>query len=203
MKKRIFERAAKIKALLMDVDGVLTDGKMYFFPNRDGRVYECKAFSALDGIGLRLLPIFGIRTGIITGRESLSTEDRARTMLMSYVYQGFLSKTGPFDEILKDLKIRPEEAAYIGDDLTDVPILKRVGLACAPRNALKEVKRISHFVTEKEGGNGAVREVCDLLLKSQGYWRRVMEYAGAACWPKAEKNVLKVVSYSKNRSGRR
>lgn len=196
MKKNI-ARAKRIKLLLMDVDGVLTDGKMYFLPGQNGAMVEFKAFHSLDGIGLRLLNQFGVLTGVITGRESPGTEERARNLGMGYAYQGFLSKLDPLREILKDTGLKEENAAYIGDDWTDIPVLKRAGLAFAPANALPEVKAASHFITKKEGGAGAVREACDFILKSQGRWKEIMRYVETAHWPSPGKLPLKVVLYSK------
>jgi 3-deoxy-D-manno-octulosonate 8-phosphate phosphatase (KDO 8-P phosphatase) len=177
----------------MDVDGVLTDGKMYYLPGRKGEMVEVKAFHSLDGIGLRLANQFGILTGVITGRESPGTEERAKNLGMSYAYQGFLSKLDPFMEILSDTGLKAENVAYIGDDWTDIPVLKRAGLACAPANALPEVKRVSHLVTAKAGGEGAVREACDFILKSQGRWPEIMRYVETAHWPSPEKQPMKVV----------
>jgi 3-deoxy-D-manno-octulosonate 8-phosphate phosphatase (KDO 8-P phosphatase) len=195
-------RAKNIKLFLMDVDGVLTDGKMYYIPGRGREMTEFKAFHSLDGIGLRLLNRFGILTGVITGRESPGTEERARCLGMSYAYQGFLSKLGPLNRILSTTGLSPENVAYMGDDLTDIPVLKKAGLACAPSNALREVKKAAHFVTEKEGGMGAVREVCDFILKSQGRWERVMEYVETANWPPVKKTPIRIVRASKLRGGK-
>lgn len=195
--KQNIARAKRIKILLMDVDGVLTDGKMYFLPGQNGAMVEFKAFHSLDGIGLRLLNQFGVLTGVITGRESPGTEERARNLGMGYAYQGFLSKLDPLREILKDTGLKEENAAYIGDDWTDIPVLKRAGLAFAPANALPEVKAASHFITKKEGGAGAVREACDFILKSQGRWKEIMRYVETAHWPSPGKLPLKVVLYSK------
>ncbi len=196
MNKTIIEKAKKIELLLMDVDGVLTDGKMYFLPQQNGKTQEFKSFNAVDGIGIRMLALFDISSGVITGRESEDAQERAETLAMRYAYQGFLSKTKPLEEILKDAGIKPENTAYIGDDLTDIPVLKKVGLACAPNNAIEEVKKVSHFITEKAGGQGAVREVCDLILKSRGHWDKVMEYVETAHWPSVEKHKIKIVKYS-------
>jgi 3-deoxy-D-manno-octulosonate 8-phosphate phosphatase (KDO 8-P phosphatase) len=196
MDKTIIEKAKKIELLLMDVDGVLTDGKMYFIPQPTGKTQEFKSFNAVDGIGIRMLALFNISSGIITGRESEDAQERAELLAMKYAYQGFLSKTKPLEEILKDAGVKPENTAYIGDDLTDIPVLRKVGLACAPNNAIKEVRDVAHFVTEKVGGEGAVREICDLILKSQGHWDKVMEYVESAHWPTIEKNKIKIVKYS-------
>jgi len=194
MKKITAEnRAKKIKLLLMDVDGVLTDGRMYFLPN--GSSEEAKAFNALDGIGLRLLRTCGIDTGMITGRACGSTVERAKTLAMRYVYMGFLSKTGPLEEILKATGITAEETAYIGDDLTDIPVMRRVGLACSPANAVDEVKRCAHYVSKRSGGYGAAREICELILKSQGRWKHVMEMAETGRWDKLPPGKTVVKTY--------
>lgn len=190
-------RAKKIKIFLMDVDGVLTDGKMYYIPGKGAEMVEIKAFHSLDGIGLRLLNQFGVATGVITGRESPGTEERARGLGMTYAYQGFLSKLEPLMQILAATGLKPENVAYMGDDWTDIPVLKKAGLACAPANALDEVKAASHLVTKKEGGLGAVREACDFILKSQGHWKTVMSYVETAHWPQIKKSPMKIVRFSK------
>ncbi len=189
-------RAGKVKLFLMDVDGVLTDGKMYYIPGKDGKLVEFKSFHSLDGIGLRLLNQFGILTGVITGRESPGTEERAKSLGMSYAYQGFLSKLDPLEQILAATGLRPENVAYMGDDLTDIPVLKKAGFACAPANAVTEVKAVSDFVAKKDGGIGAVREACDFILKSQGLWSKVMGYAETAHWPAIKKDPIKIVRAS-------
>lgn len=195
-------RAKKIKIFLMDVDGVLTDGKMYYLPGLDGAMVEVKAFHSLDGIGLRLLNQFGVITGVITGRESPGTEERARGLGMGYAYQGFLSKLDPLERILADTGLAPENVAYMGDDWTDIPVLKKAGLACAPANALDEVKRASHFIAGKDGGMGAVRQVCDFILKSQGHWDTVMGYVETAHWPPIKKEPMKIVRASELKGGK-
>jgi 3-deoxy-D-manno-octulosonate 8-phosphate phosphatase (KDO 8-P phosphatase) len=189
-------RARKIKIFLMDVDGVLTDGKMYYVPGAGGELVEVKSFNSLDGIGLRLLNQFGVATGVITGRESPGTEERARGLGMGYAYQGFLSKLEPLERILAETGLKPENVAYMGDDWTDIPVLKKAGLACAPANALDEVKRVSHFITGKNGGTGAVRQVCDFILKSQGHWDTVMGYVETAHWPAIKKARMRIVRAS-------
>lgn len=194
--KQSINRAKKIKLFLMDVDGVLTDGKMYYIPGRGREMVEFKAFHSLDGIGLRLLNQFGLLTGVITGRESPGTEERARCLGMSYAYQGFLSKLEPLTQILAATGLLPENVAYMGDDWTDIPVLKKAGLACAPANALPEVKAASHLVTAKEGGMGAVREICDFIIKSQGNWQRVMKCVESAHWPPIKQQPLKIVRAS-------
>ena len=181
------DRAKKIKLVLMDVDGVLTDCRMYFIPSPTG-LLEVKGFNAMDGIGLQLLRKFGITTGMITGRDCESTLERARMLRMKFVYKGFLSKTAPLEDILAKTGLKPEETAYIGDDWTDIPVMRRVGLACAPANAVKETKRAAHLVTKLGGGDGAVREVCDFILRSQGHWAKIEELIEKAQWhtPPAE-----------------
>ena len=172
----IHAQAAKIKLLLMDVDGVLTDGRLYNVPDRDGNMAETKGFDSQDGIGLQWLNWKGIKTGVISGRISPATAERARQTKMAYVYQGHIEKIPILQEILADAKIDPGEVAYIGDDFTDIVIMHRVGLAIATANARVEVKSEAHYVTEASGGNGAVREVVELLLKAQGRWGEILKH---------------------------
>ncbi len=170
----VVERAARVRLLLMDVDGVLTDGKLYNVPDGAGRMVETKGFDSQDGIALQWLSWKGIRTGLISGRVSPATEERARQCRFSYIYQGHIEKIPILEEILRDAGVRPDEVAYIGDDLTDAVIMRRVGLAVATANARPEVKRLAHWVTRASGGNGAVREVAELLLKVQGHWEEIL-----------------------------
>ena len=164
------EAAARIRLLLMDVDGVLTDGKVYNVPDARGNMVETKGFDTQDGISLQWLSWKGIQTGVISGRVSPATEARAKQCNMTYVYQGHIEKIPIIEEILKQAGITASEVAYIGDDLTDVVVMNRVGLGVATANARPEVKRSAMHVTEKPGGQGAVREVVELLLKAQGHW---------------------------------
>jgi 3-deoxy-D-manno-octulosonate 8-phosphate phosphatase (KDO 8-P phosphatase) len=169
-------QAAKIKLLLMDVDGVLTNGKLYNVPDPEGKMVETKGFDSQDGIGLQWLSWHGVKTGVISGRLSPATQERARQTKMSYVYQGHIEKIPILEEILADAKIDSSEVAYIGDDFTDITIMHRVGLAIATGNARPEVKREAHFVTQAVGGEGAVREVVELLLKAQGHWPKILKH---------------------------
>jgi 3-deoxy-D-manno-octulosonate 8-phosphate phosphatase (KDO 8-P phosphatase) len=166
--------AAQIKLLLMDVDGVLTDGKLYNVPDPAGRMVETKGFDSQDGISLQWLSWKGIQTGVISGRVSPATEERCRQCRITYVYQGHIEKIPIFEEILAKAGLRPEQIAYIGDDLTDVVIMRRVGLAIATANARPQVKRCAHWVTQNAGGNGAVREVVELILEAQGLWEEIL-----------------------------
>ena len=174
MNNDLRERAAGIELLLMDVDGVLTDGKLYHIPDGAGGVWETKGFDSRDGIGLRWLSWYDIRTGVISGRVSPATVERARQVGMTYVYQGHIEKIPILEEILADAKIDPAHVAYMGDDLTDAVIMRRVGLGIAVANARDEVKRIAHFTTTSLGGDGAVREVCELLLRARGKWDELL-----------------------------
>ncbi len=172
----IQDRAARVKLLLMDVDGVLTDGKLYNVPGPEGHMVETKGFSSQDGIGLQWLNWNGIRTGVISGRQSPATVERARQVKMTYVYQGHIEKIPILEEILADAKIAAEEVAYVGDDFTDTVIMHRVGFAIAVANARAEVKGEAHYVTETPGGEGAVREVIELILKAQGRWDGILRH---------------------------
>ena len=168
--------AAKTKLLLMDVDGVLTNGRLYNVPGPDGKMVETKGFDSQDGIGLQWLSWKGIKTGVISGRLSPATEERARQCKMAYVYQGHIEKIPILQEILADAKIDSSEVAYVGDDFTDIVIMRRVGLAIATGNARPEVKRAAHHVTQAVGGEGAIREVVELLLKAQNRWQEILKH---------------------------
>jgi 3-deoxy-D-manno-octulosonate 8-phosphate phosphatase (KDO 8-P phosphatase) len=169
-------QAAKIKLLLMDVDGVLTNGKLYNVPDAEGKMVETKGFDSQDGIGLQWLSWHGIATGVISGRLSPATAERARQCKMKYVYQGHIEKIPILDEIMANAGIGRDEVAYIGDDFTDIVIMHRVGFAIATGNAREEVKREAHYVTKAVGGEGAVREVVELLLQAQGKWGEILKH---------------------------
>lgn len=168
-------RAAKIKLLLMDVDGVLTDGKLYFYPGPDGTTIECKPFDSQDGIALQWCHQKGIQTGIISGRKAFATDVRAATAHMKYVYQGSTEKIPLLNEIVADSGLSPDEIAFIGDDFTDVVIFNRVGLAIAVANARPEVLAAAHFVTANIGGSGAVRDAVELIFRAKGLWREILD----------------------------
>jgi 3-deoxy-D-manno-octulosonate 8-phosphate phosphatase (KDO 8-P phosphatase) len=176
MPDSVSQLASRIKLLLMDVDGVLTNGKLYNVPGPDGKMVETKGFDSRDGIGLQWLSWKGIKTGVISGRISPATEERARQVKMTYIYQGHIEKIPILEEILSEAKIDRSEVAYVGDDLTDVVIMHRVGLAVATANARPEVKAAAHYVTEAAGGDGAIREVIELLLKSQNLWGEILKH---------------------------
>ena len=167
---------APIKLLLMDVDGVLTDGKLYNVPDAGGKMVETKAFNSQDGIGLQWLQWHGVRTGVISGRLSPATAERARQLGMAYVYQGHIEKVPILEEIMAKAGLARHEVAYMGDDFTDIVIMRRVGVAIATANARPEVKRAAHYVTRACGGDGAVREVVELLLKAQGKWAEILRH---------------------------
>ncbi len=162
----IGERAKKIKLVILDVDGVLTDGRIVY----DANGVESKFFNVKDGHGIKLLQRAGIRVAIISGRESEVVTRRAAELGIDPVYQRALDKVGPYLEILNSTGCTHDETAYMGDDLPDIPLLRRVGLAAAPADALEYVLPYAHFITTKGGGWGAVRELCDLILREQGKW---------------------------------
>ena len=166
--------AARTRLLLMDVDGVLTDGKLYNVPDATGKMVETKAFDSQDGIALQWANWVGIKTGLISGRISPATVERAAQCKIGYVFQGHIEKVPILEEILADARLEPAEVAYVGDDLTDVVVMHRVGFAIATANARPEVKREAHYVTRAEGGRGAVREVIELLLRAQGRWEEIL-----------------------------
>ena len=169
--KDITARARRIKLLLMDCDGVLTDGRLWLTSDGD----EQKAFHARDGQGISLLHRAGLQTGIITGRTSSAVDRRARDLKMSYVRQYAKDKIKALEEILAEAGVTTDECGYIGDDVGDIPVMRRVGLAVAVSDAVEETKQAAQYITALKGGQGAVREVCDLVLKAQGRWDELME----------------------------
>jgi 3-deoxy-D-manno-octulosonate 8-phosphate phosphatase (KDO 8-P phosphatase) len=162
----IRDKASRVKILIVDIDGVMTDGRIIYSIYGD----ELKFFDVQDGFGITLLRRAGINSLIITAKKSKIVKMRARDLRVAKAYQGHIDKIKPFNHALRKFKVIPEEVCFIGDDLIDIPVLKRVGLAVAVPNAVDEVKDAAHFVTSKTGGRGAVREVCDLILKSQNKW---------------------------------
>ncbi|MGA2130862.1 MAG: HAD hydrolase family protein [Bryobacteraceae bacterium] len=176
MTTNITQLAAPVRLLLMDVDGVLTDGKLLNVPDvqNPGQMVETKGFDSQDGISLQWMSWKGIATGLISGRVSPATAERAKQCKFRYVYQGHIEKIPILEEIMADAKVGKEQVAYIGDDLTDVVVMHRVGLAIATANARPEVKAQAHYVTSAPGGSGAVREVVELILKAQGYWEEIL-----------------------------
>ncbi|WP_428897197.1 3-deoxy-D-manno-octulosonate 8-phosphate phosphatase (KDO 8-P phosphatase) [Parelusimicrobium proximum] len=169
------ERAKKIKFLLTDVDGVLTDGKLNFFTTPEGKIEEFKSFNATDGLGFMVLTRAGIASGIITGRAHPTTEHRAKTSGMKYIYQNFTKKINALEDLLSKENISLEEIAYIGDDLIDLPVLTKAGLACCPADAAADIKKVCHYISSVKGGDGAARDVIEFILKAQGRWDEMVE----------------------------
>ncbi|GAB6082177.1 HAD hydrolase family protein [Desulfuromonas carbonis] len=163
------ERCRAIRLLLLDVDGVLTDGRIVY----DDHGVETKAFDVKDGHGLKLLQRAGVRIGIITGRQSRLVEVRAAELGIDILHQGIKDKLEPYRAILAELGLTDAEVAYVGDDVVDLPILRRVGFAATVADAAEDVKPHVHYVCRRPGGRGAVREICDLLLKESGAWTAV------------------------------
>ena len=190
-------RARKIKLLLFDVDGVLTDGKLFIFPAPAGSqqsileqsarhggeggfglnsqsLIEAKGFHAHDGTSISLARLAGIKTGLITKRVSETVALRARDLKLEHVHQGVQDKQTCFEEILKQEGLKPEEAAFVGDDVIDLPAMRAGGLAIAVKNARAEVKAEAHYITPHAGGEGALRDAVEFILKAQGKWKRVV-----------------------------
>ncbi len=159
-----------IRMLLMDVDGVLTNGQLIF--DADGR--ELKAFSAYDGLGLALARRVGLICGIITARTSSVVAHRAAELKLPELHQGAHDKLAVFEEVCRKHQLKTSEAAFIGDDWTDLPVLRRAGFAACPANAVAEVRACAHFVTPRSGGHGAVRDLIELILKAQGRWEEAV-----------------------------
>ena len=186
-------RAKKIKLLLFDVDGVLTDGKLFFLPNSadsqqnvmqqkaqsTSSMIEFKGFHAHDGASISLARLGGIKTGLITKRVSETVALRARDLKLEYVYQGVQDKRTCFNELVQKAGLKPEEAAFVGDDVVDLPAMRAGGLAIAVKNARAEVKSEAHYVTAHAGGEGALRDAVEFILKAQSKWKGALkDYIG-------------------------
>ena len=167
----LLERARQTRLLMMDVDGVLTDGRIV----QDCHGHELKVFDVKDGHGIVMAHRAMLRTALISGRESETITHRAEELGIEVVFQKIWNKLEVYEKILVDTKLTHDEVAYIGDDLIDIPLLRRVGLAVAVADALDEVKAAAHLVTQRPGGQGAVREVIELILKAQGHWESLVE----------------------------
>ena len=164
-------RAGRVKLLLLDCDGVLTDGRIT--PVEGGE--ELKSFHTRDGHGLVMLHRAGLRSGIISGRKSRLVELRAADLGISFVRQGALNKVEAFESLLSEASVEASHAAYVGDDVVDIPLMRRCALAVAVADATPDTRAAAHYVTAAPGGFGAVREVCELILKAQGRWDELMK----------------------------
>ena len=158
-------KAKRVELLLLDVDGVLTDGTVFYTPAAG----EIKGFNTQDGFGLRILQEAGISVGLITARSSEAVSKRAKDLKIRHVFAGCSDKAAAYAEILVSTALRPEQTAYMGDDWLDLPVLTKVGCAFAPANAVPELRQRADYVTERSGGSGAVREVCELILEAKGF----------------------------------
>jgi 3-deoxy-D-manno-octulosonate 8-phosphate phosphatase (KDO 8-P phosphatase) len=173
------KRAAQIQILLMDVDGTMTDGGVTLVSQTDGTALEIKTFDAHDGQGLTLAHTAGIRTGCITGRESAALLRRANEMKMEFIYMKRPVKMPAYEEILEKAGVTDAAVAFIGDDLPDIPLLRRAGLAIAVGDAVPEVKKAAHYTTKALAGHGAVREAIEVILKSKDVWEQMIGRARA------------------------
>ena len=167
----LLERAASIRMLVLDVDGVLTDGNLYFDSNGN----EMKVFSTRDGLGLRSLQLCGIELALITGRQSAIVDRRAEQLGIRHVYQGRNDKLNAFNHLLEKTGFDEQQVCYAGDDWIDLPVLERVGLSVTVSDADKIVKDSVHWITSNRGGKGAVREICNLVLAAQGLDKKVLD----------------------------
>ena len=176
----IIQRAQKVKLIIFDIDGVLTDGKIVI--STEGEIF--KSFSACDGLGITLAHKVGIQTAIITGRASKIVEKRCLELKIKDVYQGVSNKAGMLQTILEKHNLKKEQVCFIGDDLNDLLIMQQVGFACTVFNAAAEIKAVAHYMSAAGGGNGAVREIIEYILKAQQLWEKsitaYLEYCGSA-----------------------
>jgi 3-deoxy-D-manno-octulosonate 8-phosphate phosphatase (KDO 8-P phosphatase) len=168
-------RARKIKLLLMDVDGVLTDGSIYYVPRPRGGMVETKGFHSRDGLGIRLAHHAGLKTGIITGRSSPVIECRVRELGIHFLQQNALEKLEPYERIRHAAQVEDAEVCYVGDDIVDLPLFRRVGLAVCVGDGDEFLRRHVHLWTRRPGGKGAVREAIELILTAQGKWASILK----------------------------
>jgi 3-deoxy-D-manno-octulosonate 8-phosphate phosphatase (KDO 8-P phosphatase) len=173
------KRAARIELLLMDVDGTMTTGGVTLLSQTEEVALEIKTFDAHDGQGLTLAHMAGIRTGCITGRQSSALLRRAHEMSMEFIYMKQPLKMPAYEEILEKARVPESAVAYVGDDLPDLPVMRRAGLAVAVGDAVSEVKKAAHYTTKASAGHGAIREVVELILKSKGIWEAMIDKARA------------------------
>jgi 3-deoxy-D-manno-octulosonate 8-phosphate phosphatase (KDO 8-P phosphatase) len=173
------KRAAQIKVLLMDVDGTMTDGGVSLLSQTEEIALEIKTFDAHDGQGLTLAHTAGLRTGCITGRQSSALLRRAHEMNMEFIYMKQPLKIPAYEEIVQKTGVPESAVAFIGDDLPDIPVMRRAGLAVAVGNAVPEVKKTAHYTTKALAGHGAIRETIELILKSKGIWEAMIDKARA------------------------
>lgn len=166
----IIDRARKIKLLILDCDGVLTDGRIIMLPGSD----ETKSFDVKDGHGIVMAQRAGLRVAIISGRKSSVVRDRAKELGVAHLYEMAWVKIEPYEKVLGEEELQDEEVCYMGDDVVDIPLLRRAGLAVAVADAVEETKQHSHIVTRHAGGRGAVREVIEFILKAQDKWDEAM-----------------------------
>lgn len=166
MQSDVIAKVKNIKLLVLDIDGVLTDGRIVY------GIYgeELKFFDVHDGLGIVMLRWAGIPSAIITAKKSAVVKRRCKDLSITKVYQGYPNKSVPFEKTLRTFRVSNTEACFVGDDIIDIPAMKRAGLAVSVPNAVEEVKQHAHYVTQRRGGRGAVREICDLILKSQNKW---------------------------------
>ncbi len=188
------ERAKHIKLILTDVDGILTDGKVNFFVAPDGHLDEFKSFNTQDGIALMLCHSAGILCGIITGRRHPTTVARAKNLGFKYMYQGFLTKIGPLNDVLEKENLTADQVCYIGDDITDIPLLAEVGFAATVPNAVDVVKDHAHYITKRVGGDGALREVVDFILEAQGKLGPILEQVKASAWTHGPRPEMEIIT---------
>ncbi len=165
------EKLKDIRLLLLDVDGVMTDGRIIY----DGNGLETKCFNVKDGHGIKMLQRYGIEIGIITGRTSVVVDIRARELGIELVYQGALKKLDSYDDVKQKTGLTDNQIAYMGDDIVDIPVMRRAGFSAAPPDSLPEVLAVADYVSSCGGGRGAVREICDLILKGRGVWNEIVK----------------------------
>ncbi len=168
------DRARRVELILFDVDGVLTDGQILIIPDAQGTVHEFKMFNTQDGVGLSFARRIGLRLGVLTGRTSEAVAARAKELGMEIVEQGSWNKLETYQKIRAQVNLEDAQIAYMGDDLQDLPVMRRAGLAIGPGNAQEDIRQYCHLITRRTGGHGAVREALEFIIRAHGKWDEIM-----------------------------
>ena len=198
MNELFIQKAKNLKLLLTDIDGVMTDSKLCWFTDPEGRRLEIKNFESLDGMGMMFLRACGIRTGIVSRGQAPVLTDWAKLLGMDILYQHSMNKPASLLDACQRFNVSLEETAFIGDDITDLGVLKKVGLPLTVANGVEEVQKIALYSSSKKGGEGAVRDICEQILKARGQWQSLLEEVENGTFTDPHPELIIVKNHSKN-----
>ena len=198
MNKIFIQKAKKLKLLLTDIDGVMTDSKLCWYTDGEGRLIEIKNFESLDGMGMMFLRACGVRTGIVSRGSAPVLTHWAQMLGMDILYYGIMNKTTALQDACARFNIAPEDTAFIGDDIIDLGVLKQTGLPLTVENAVAEVKELAAYISPKRGGEGAVRDICEQILKARGQWKDILLQVENGSFQSIRPELCIVKNHSKN-----